>query len=54
MIVRPLETCPRCGRINPWRKYASRIVNGERRVYVACARCGKKECVVYRPAETSN
>jgi endogenous inhibitor of DNA gyrase (YacG/DUF329 family) len=48
MIVRKKEKCPVCGQADPWRKYSSRIVRGERRVYVKCVRCGKKEVVTYR------
>lgn len=48
MIIRQLEICPRCGAAMPWRKYASRIVGGERRVYVKCRVCAKNEMVVYR------
>lgn len=48
MVIRNLETCPRCGKANPWRKYTSRVVQGERVVYVLCRGCGKREKVVYR------
>lgn len=48
MIVRKIETCPKCGKLMPWRKYSTRIIRGERRVYVKCVRCGKKDVVVYR------
>lgn len=48
MIIRDIEICPRCGKVNPWRKRASKMVRGERRVYVKCVRCGKHETVVYR------
>lgn len=49
MIVRKTEICPKCGKHNPWRKYSTRNIRGERRIYVKCARCGAKEVVVYRP-----
>ena len=48
MIIRNLETCPHCGQYDPWRKYSTRTVRGERRVYVKCRRCGAREVVVYR------
>lgn len=48
MIIRKIEYCPCCKQRDPWRKYATRVVNGERRIYVACRRCGKHEVVVYR------
>ena len=48
MVIRKLETCPRCGKANPWRKYASRVVQGERVHYVICSGCGCREKVVYR------
>ena len=48
MIVRPLEFCPACGTVNPWRKRGSKVVRGERRIYVICRSCGKKDVVVYR------
>lgn len=56
MIIRRIETCPKCGKWQPWRKYSTRIVKGERRVYVKCANCGKREVVVYRgkSAETAD
>ena len=47
MICREIEVCPKCGQWDPWRKVSSRIVNGIRRVYVACRRCGAREIVVY-------
>ena len=50
MIVRKIETCPKCGKWQPWRKYSTRVVRGERRVYVKCTRCGAREVVVYRRA----
>lgn len=49
MIIRPLEKCPACGQLNPWRKYASKLIRGERRIYAKCSRCGRKETIVYRP-----
>lgn len=48
MVVRKLETCPRCGMVNPWRKYTSRVVHGERVIYVLCSGCGCREKVIYR------
>lgn len=51
MIIREIEICPRCGQYNPWRKGSrgkSLVVNGERRLYVFCRRCGKREVIVYR------
>ena len=48
MIIRQIETCPKCGKWNPWRKYSTRVVKGERRIYVKCVNCGKREVVVYR------
>lgn len=48
MIIRKIEVCPDCGKFNPWRKRRSLVVKGERRVYVACKRCGRKEVIVYR------
>jgi len=48
MIIRKLEICPRCGKHLPWRKYSTRTVRGERRIYVKCVNCGKHETVVYR------
>lgn len=49
MIRRPVEVCPICGQWNPWRKYSTRIVNGLRRIYVRCRRCGRREVIVYVP-----
>ena len=48
MIVRQIEKCPVCGQHDPWRKVSSRVVKGERRLYVKCRRCGRKETIVYR------
>lgn len=48
MVVRMLETCPRCGISDPWRKYATKVVRGERRIYCYCRVCGARETVVYR------
>lgn len=48
MIVRTVEVCPKCGKHDPWRKYSTRYVNGQRRIYVKCMRCGAKDVVVYR------
>lgn len=48
MIVRKLERCHVCGAANPWRKYASRVVRGEKRIYVVCKVCGAHETVVFR------
>ena len=48
MIIRRLEICPKCGQWQPWRKYSTRVIKGERRVYVKCIRCGAREVVVYR------
>lgn len=61
MIVRKIEVCPKCGKWDPWRRYSSRVVNGERRNYVKCVNCGAKEVIICRsdaseasgkPAET--
>lgn len=49
MIVRKIEKCPRCGQHAPWRKYATKTVRGQKRVYVKCKRCGAREVVVYLP-----
>ena len=48
MIIRYNEYCPLCGTVNPWRKYKSVRLAGERRVYVKCRACGKNEQIVYR------
>lgn len=48
MVVRNIETCPKCGKVNPWRVYSTRVVRGERRKYCVCKSCGAKETVVYR------
>lgn len=48
MIIRKLEVCPHCGQYMPWRRYASKVIDGIRRQYVRCKRCGAKEVVVYR------
>lgn len=32
MIIRKLETCPKCGQHDPWRKRRSLVVHGEGRV----------------------
>lgn len=48
MIVRKIERCPKCGQIDPWRKYKTATVNGECRRYVKCKRCGKRETMVWR------
>lgn len=53
MIRREIEVCPRCGQWQPWRKYSTRIVDGQRRVYVRCKRCGKRETVVYYLPESA-
>jgi len=50
MIIRTLEVCPRCGQYSPWRKYSTRLVAGERRIYVKCCRCGARDVVIYRLA----
>jgi ribosomal protein S27AE len=50
VIVRKIETCPKCGKWQPWRKYSTRVIKGERRIYVKCVRCGAREVVVYRRA----
>ena len=47
MIVRNIEKCPKCGQWQPWRKRATKIVRGQRRVYVKCRRCGHHETVIY-------
>lgn len=52
MIIREIEVCPKCGKVNPWRKYSTRVVRGERRDYVKCVRCGKREMVAYRSKDT--
>lgn len=49
MILRSLEICPGCGQAMPWRKYASRVVRGERVIYAKCVRCGRTETIIYRP-----
>lgn len=49
MITRNLEVCPKCGQYDPWRKYSTRVVRGQRRVYVKCKRCGRREVIVYQP-----
>ena len=49
MIIRQIEVCPRCGQVAPWRKYSTRVVRGERRIYVKCKRCGARDVIVYRP-----
>jgi len=36
-----------CGQWSPWRKYSSRSVRGQRRIYGKCKRYGKREVVVY-------
>ena len=48
MIIRAVEICPKCHQYDPWRKTTSRIVKGERRLYVKCRRCGQKETIVYQ------
>ena len=48
MIVRKIEKCPKCGNMQPWRKYSPRVNKGERRVYVKCISCGTREVIVYR------
>jgi DNA-directed RNA polymerase subunit M/transcription elongation factor TFIIS len=48
MITRDVEVCPKCGQHDPWRKYSSRTVHGQRRIYVKCKRCGAREVIVYR------
>ena len=49
MIVRKIEICPDCGQQYPWRRYASHEVQGQRRIYVKCRRCGRKDVIVYMP-----
>ena len=48
MILRTLEICPACGKVMPWRKYSTRVVNGERVVYAKCVCCGRTETIIYR------
>ena len=48
MITREIEVCPHCGQHGPWRKYSTRTVRGQKRVYVKCKRCGAREVIVYR------
>ena len=43
MIYVQNEYCPSCGQVDPWRKVATKIVNGVRTQYVRCRRCGAKE-----------
>lgn len=52
MIRRTIEICPRCGQWQPWRKYSSRVVEGQRRIYARCKRCGKREVICYYPPPT--
>ena len=54
MIVRYIEVCPVCGQHNPWRKYSTRVIRGQRRVYVRCTRCGKRDTIVYFPRKRPN
>ena len=49
MIRRTIEICPRCGQYMPWRKYSCHKVQGQKRVYVKCWRCGKREVILYFP-----
>ena len=48
MIVREIEVCPQCGQYDPWRKYSTRTIRGQRRIYVKCKRCGLRDVVVYK------
>ena len=54
MIVRQIEVCPKCGKVNPWRKRVSKIIRGQRRVYVKCVRCGFYNTVIYLPKDTNS
>lgn len=47
MIVKFFDACPDCGQWDPWRQYSTRIIAGQRRNYVKCRRCGKKEVIVW-------
>ena len=55
MIVKYIDTCPKCGQADPWRLRSPSgqcgrtiVLGGERRKYVFCRRCGCKETIVYR------
>lgn len=48
MVTRKIEICPNCGQWDPWRKYSSKVVKGQRRMYVRCKRCGKREVVIFK------
>ena len=48
MIIRYIEICPKCGQWMPWRKIATKIVNGEKTQYSRCVRCGARETIVFR------
>lgn len=54
MIVRKIEVCPKCGKVNPWRKRGSKIVRGQRRIYVKCVRCGVYDTIIYLPKDTNS
>lgn len=47
MIRRYIEVCPKCGQFKPWQSYSTRVVHGQRRQYVRCKRCGKRDVIVY-------
>lgn len=54
MIIRKIEVCPKCGKIMPWRKRASKILHGQRRIYVRCVNCGAHETVIYLSQNTKS
>ena len=49
-ITRYIEVCPRCGGWSPWRKVTtfSYPEKGEKRQYVECRHCGKREVILWR------
>ena len=47
MIRRYIEVCPKCGQYKPWRTYKSLVVRGQKRAYVTCRRCKKRDVIVY-------
>lgn len=53
MIRRYIEICPKCGQFKPWQSYSTRVVHGQRRQYVRCKRCGKRDVIIYFPPQNA-
>ena len=47
MIRLPIPKCPRCGKWFPWKTYATKVVQGQKRSYVICRECGYNDVICY-------